>query len=76
MLLDDDVARLIDREVRRNGTSFKETVNSLLRLGLAASRQASPEAFVVRPRRLGLPAGLSYDNVEQLLEAIEGPTHP
>lgn len=73
--LDEDVARLIEREVRRTGASFKETVNSLLRLGLATSRQPNRKAFVVHPRRLGLPAGLSYDNVAELLESMEGPTH-
>jgi hypothetical protein len=31
--------------------------------------------FSVHPRALGLPPGLSYDNVEDLIEAIEGTTH-
>ena len=31
--------------------------------------------FVVHPRPMGLPAGLSYDNVEDLIEALEGPAH-
>jgi len=29
----------------------------------------------VHPRPLGLPSGLSYDNVEDLIEALEGATH-
>jgi hypothetical protein len=37
-----------------------------------AARQILP---VVTPRKLGLPPGLSYDNVEELLEALEGATH-
>ena len=31
--------------------------------------------FIVKPLDLGLPPGLTYDNVEELLEAIEGPEH-
>jgi len=29
----------------------------------------------VRPRKLGLPPGLGYDNVEELIESLEGPRH-
>ena len=73
--LDDDVARLLDKESRRTGASFKEVVNRFLRLGLMASKQPARKPFVVTPRRLGLPPGLTYDNVEQLLDTLEGPAH-
>jgi hypothetical protein len=73
--LDDDVARLLEKESRRSGASFKEVVNHFLRLGLTASKRPSRKPFVVAPRRLGLPPGLAYDNVEQLLETLEGPAH-
>ena len=75
--LDDDVARLLRKETRRSGASFKETVNHFLRLGLMRTNANRPSGkpFKVTPRRLGLPAGLTYDNVEQVLEALEGPAH-
>jgi hypothetical protein len=73
--LDDDVAKLLNRKVRRSGASLKETVNQLLRLGLMASDRQNRKPFVVTPLRLGLPPGLSYDKVEDLLEALEGATH-
>ena len=73
--LDDDVARLLQKEVRRSGHSFKETVNRCLRKGLIASSRPLAKPFVVTPRPLGLPPGLSYDNVEELIEALEGPMH-
>lgn len=67
--LDDDVAALLDEEMRKSGRSFKETVNGLLRLGL---RQGpAPTRFVVEPRELGLPAGMSYDNVQELLDQLD-----
>jgi len=73
--LDDDVANLLNKEIRRSGVSFKEAVNHYLRVGLMRSRQHVPKPFVVKPRALGLPPGLSYDNIEELLEAVEGVTH-
>ena len=73
--LDDDVARLLEKETRRSGSSFKEAVNHFLRLGLMLGRKPVRKPFAVTPRKLGLPSRLSYDNVEQLLEAIEGPAH-
>jgi hypothetical protein len=75
LTLDDDVAKLVRREVRRSGASFKAVVNRFLRIGLMASRQEPRKRFVVQPRPLGLRPGLRYENVEELLEALEGPTH-
>jgi len=73
--LDDDVARLLDKETKRSGASFKQAVNHYLRLGLAAAKRPTRKPFVVTPRKLGLPPGFTYDNVEQLLDALEGPAH-
>jgi hypothetical protein len=51
-------------------------VNTLLRRGLTASHNPQPrKRFVVTPRKMGLPPGLSYDSIPDLLEAIEGPYH-
>jgi hypothetical protein len=75
LTLDKDIANLLNREMRRTGSTFKQAVNHYLRLGLMASRQPNRKPFVVTPRKLGLPAGLSYDNVEELLQALEGAAH-
>jgi hypothetical protein len=73
LTLDDDVSRMLDKEARRSGASFKDTVNHFLRLGLTAPKTTERKPFVVKPFDLGLPPGLSYDNVEELLDVIEGP---
>jgi hypothetical protein len=76
LTLDDDVKAKLDQEMRKSGKSFKEVVNDYLRIGLdAQARTNPPKPFVVRTRPLGLKPGLSYDNVEELIELLEGPLH-
>jgi hypothetical protein len=75
LTLDEDIAQLLHQEIRRSGISFKEAVNHYLRLGLTASKRPARKKFVIKPRAMGLPPGLSYDNIGELLEAIEGPLH-
>ena len=75
--LDDDVAAKLEAEVRRTGRAFKTVVNDALRRGLLRRphvEEAPP--FVVRSKPLGLRAGLSYDNVEELLDITETPLRP
>jgi hypothetical protein len=71
LTLDDDVAKLLDKEMRRSGDSFKQTVNHFLRLGLTV-REPAKRPFKVTPINLGLP---HYNKVEDLLEYLEGPDH-
>ena len=73
--MDEDVAKQLRSEMRRTGSSLKAAVNHFLRLGLTTAGKPARKRFVVHPRPLGLPVGLSYDNVEELLEALEGTTH-
>jgi hypothetical protein len=76
LTLDEDVRAKLETEMRKSGQSFKETVNDVLRIGLQARGQAKPaKRFKVRPRDLGLKPGLSYDNIGELLDIIEGPMH-
>ena len=44
LTLDDDVAALLSRAVKRRGGAFKDTVNEALRLGLEAMARPSPRA--------------------------------
>ena len=61
---------------RRTGDSFKAVVNRTLREGLAARpARESIGVFHVVARPLGLRPGLDLDDVEGLLEQIDGPEH-
>ena len=53
---------------------MKDTINSLLRKALT-SPQSVEKKFELVPRKLGLPPGMSYDNVEDLVERITTPLH-
>ena len=75
LTLDDDVAKLLYREAKHSGVSFKETVNRYLRLGLTNSKPTKRPPVIINARPLGLPPGLSYDRMEELIEYLEGPLH-
>ncbi|MCU1257959.1 MAG: hypothetical protein JWO80_844 [Bryobacterales bacterium] len=55
------------------GKSFKDSVNDLIRLALHAERKRPEEPFVVKPFQTGPLPGLSLDNIEDVLDQVEGP---
>jgi hypothetical protein len=77
LTLDDDVASKLKAEARRAGRPFRDVVNETLRLGLV-NRKPPPALapFKVVARDLGeVRPGLSFDNIAELLEQVEGPFH-
>jgi hypothetical protein len=76
LTIDDDIAVLVEQEVRRSGDSLKGTVNRLLRRGLTAGRNPEPKKrFVITPIAMNTGLGTRYQKVEDLIEALEGPMH-
>jgi hypothetical protein len=74
--LDSDVLERAKRFSASRGIPFREGLNELVRLGLVADSQAeTAKTFELKPRRMGLMPGLSYDNIEELLELGEGSQH-
>jgi len=74
LTLDDDVAAKLQAEARKSGRSFKETVNQVLRLGLhTREKPASIEPFKVDARPMGQRPGLNFDDIEGLLDQLDGP---
>lgn len=72
LTIDEDVAALLKKEMRKSGEPFKQTVNRFLRLGLTSPKQAAKKPFKVKPFNLGLP---HFTKVEELLEHLEGPDY-
>ncbi|HXJ96183.1 MAG TPA: DUF2191 domain-containing protein [Terriglobia bacterium] len=74
LTLDDDVAAKLRAEARRSGEPFKQVVNRVIRIGLHSRQQAkSLPPFKIEPRPLGLRPGFDFDNIEELLDQVEGP---
>lgn len=54
--------------------SFKEVVNEALRRGLSSKKAADvKEEFKLITYPIGLRKDLNFDNIEELLDVIEGP---
>jgi hypothetical protein len=73
--LDDDVIERVKQESRARGASFRDTLNELVRAGLLQRNALKHRSLQVRPFPMGLRPGLSYDNIEALIEYAEGPWH-
>ena len=69
--LDADVAARLKRLAHRRQSSFKETLNDVLRRGLAAQERASPAPFVVAPHSGGFKPGVDPAKLNQLLDQLE-----
>ena len=76
MTLDKDVYDRARDFSKARGIAFREALNELVRNGLLAEAAPRPKKpFKIKPFRLGLRPGLSYDNTGALLEYGEGPFH-
>ncbi len=77
LTLDEDVATKLRAESQRSGHSFRDVVNETLRRGLAIRRQTQArQPFKISARDLGeMRAGLSLDNISELIEHLEGSLH-
>lgn len=72
LTLDEDVAKRLKEKCRKTGQSFKQVVNETLREGLVPRKvPTSRKRFRVQSQPLGLRSGLSYDDVSELLDALE-----
>jgi len=71
---DDILDQLKIEAAKEKGKPFKEVVNETLLLGLRARREVEKRPrFKVRAKNMGTFPGLNYDNIEELLDQIEGP---
>ena len=74
LTLEDDVSSRVRLEMRRTGKPLKQVINEFLRLGFDKRSKPGPiEPFRVRPAQAGPPPGMSLDNVEELLDYLDGP---
>jgi len=76
LTIDDDVLDRARSVAQRLRTPFRQVVNEALRAGLqAVAEPATTRPYQTRPHKLGLKAGRSLDNIQELLAQIEGEDH-
>ncbi len=76
MTLDGDVIERVKDESRSSGTSFRDTLNNLLRVALLNTNTGPiHRSLKIEPTPMGPLGGLNYDDVESLLEFGEGERH-
>ena len=73
MTLEDDVVDRVRREAHRTGRPFKQVVNDAIRLGLERRQGRAAGRFAIEPRDMGLRPGLDLDDIQGLLDHIDGP---
>lgn len=72
LTLDEDVDAAVRAAVQRDGRSYRETINALLRRGLAADQVGeSPAAYRVHARPMDLRPGVQIDDVAGLLDELD-----
>ena len=76
LTLEDDVMAQLRDAARRTGRPLKVVVNDAIRAGLDPNRSQRRSPFRVRARRLGLRPGIDLDDIEGLLDRIEGADRP
>lgn len=69
---DDILDQLKIEAAKEKGKPFKEIVNETLRLGLRARQSEPKKPFKIRSKQMGLRPGLNYDNIQELLDQIDG----
>jgi len=73
--LDNDLLEWVKEESRRRGESFRDALNNLLRVALAANTGPFKRTLRIKPGNMGLFPELNYDDVEALIEYSEGRGH-
>ncbi|MEX2273715.1 MAG: ribbon-helix-helix protein, CopG family [Vicinamibacterales bacterium] len=72
LTLDPDVARSLEKEMRRTGKGLKAAINDALRMGLRRTGKAPPpRRFEVRPHDFGVRPGIDLDRINQLVDELD-----
>lgn len=76
LTIDDDVIFGLKKIQQSDpASSFKKIVNEVLRKGLnpKVNGAKAKKGFTIEPLNLGLREDLNFDNIEELLDQLEGP---
>lgn len=72
LTIDDDLDKLIRREMAASKDGFREVINKLLRLGLQARQVAKTSPpLSIQPVKMGSKPGVSFESIADLEERLE-----
>lgn len=72
LTLDDDLAAALKERAFKSGNSFKQVVNSVLRMGLAAKDRPRKQPYKLSPVSMGWPKSpLNLDKALRLASILE-----
>jgi len=74
LTLDDDVADALASAARRAGRPYRDVVNEVIRRGLHQPTAETP--FRVVATEMRRRPGIEIDDIEGLLDVLDGPPHP
>ncbi|MBN1959383.1 MAG: hypothetical protein JW841_00425 [Deltaproteobacteria bacterium] len=71
--LDDDVCSSVQELAHRERTSFKKTLNKLLRQALIGIQQPKTQEpkFIIKPHRGGFRPGIDPQKLNQLIDQLQ-----
>lgn len=73
LTIDDDVLDQARALAKKLNTPFRRVINDALRAGLeAVEAPASSRPYRTEPHNMGVKAGMSLDNIQELLAQAEG----
>lgn len=71
LTLEADLAKKLKELAHRRGQSFKQTLNEVVRRGLAAQASRSASRYTVTPHRGGFRPGIDPGKLNQLVDQLE-----
>ena len=72
LTLEQDVEKLLQREMQRTDRSMKAVLNDALRIGLrACDKSLRPPRFKVDPHPFAFKPGVAVDRLNQLVDELE-----
>lgn len=71
LTLDPDVVERLKEEMASGHSTWKETVNRVLRAGLNDRKKVAAKRFRVEPHHCGFKAGIDLDRLNQLVDDLD-----
>lgn len=74
--VEDDLMKELRKRAQERGRPLQEVIHEVLQTAVCPPKHSfTPKPFVVRARALYARPGIDLDDIESLMEQVEGPLH-